>query len=73
LALAKTGAKVGILDADIYGPSVPLMLGLKQSPEVIDNKIQPPITEDVKVMSMGFFFMNNLSKQAYTEAPLYQA
>ena len=56
LALAKTGAKVGILDADIYGPSVPLMLGLKQSPEVIDNKIQPPITENVKVMSMGFFY-----------------
>src|SRR6476469_6646278 len=56
VALAKSGAKVGILDADIYGPSVPLMLGLKQSPEVIDNKIQPPITENVKVMSMGFFY-----------------
>jgi len=56
LALAKTGAKVGILDADIYGPSVPLMLGLKQSPEVIDNKIQPPVMETVKVMSMGFFY-----------------
>jgi ATP-binding protein involved in chromosome partitioning len=56
LALAKTGAKVGILDADIYGPSVPLMLGLKESPEVFDSKIQPPITENVKVMSMGFFY-----------------
>jgi len=56
LALAKTGAKVGILDADIYGPSVPLMLGLKHSPEVLDNKIQPPIVENVKVMSMGFFY-----------------
>src|SRR3954464_7393234 len=56
LALAKTGAKVGILDADIYGPSVPLMLGLKQSPEVLDNKIQPPVMENVKVMSMGFFY-----------------
>ena len=33
-----------------------LMLGLKQSPEVIDNKIQPPIAENVKVMSMGFFY-----------------
>src|ERR671932_2346768 len=56
VALSKTGAKVGILDADIYGPSVPLMLGLKASPEVVNNKIQPPLSEDVKVMSMGFFY-----------------
>lgn len=56
LALAKTGAKVGVLDADIYGPSVPLMLGLRASPEVVNNKIQPPETEGVKVISMGFFY-----------------
>ena len=56
LALAKSGAKVGLLDADIYGPSVPLMLGLKASPEVVSNKIQPPIVEGVKVISMGFFY-----------------
>src|ERR687888_1736391 len=56
VALSKTGAKVGILDADIYGPSVPLMLGLKASPEVVNNKIQPPLSENVKVMSMGFFY-----------------
>src|SRR4026207_2494245 len=56
LALAKTGAKVGLLDADIYGPSVPLMLGLKASPEVVNNKIQPPISEGIKVISMGFFY-----------------
>ena len=56
IALAKTGAKVGLLDADIYGPSVPLMLGLKASPEVINNKIQPPVLEGVKVISMGFFY-----------------
>jgi ATP-binding protein involved in chromosome partitioning len=56
LALAKTGAKVGLLDADIYGPSVPLMLGLKASPEVLNNKIQPPIVEGIKVISMGFFY-----------------
>jgi ATP-binding protein involved in chromosome partitioning len=56
MALAKTGAKVGLLDADIYGPSVPLMLGLKASPEVINNKIQPPISEGIKVISMGFFY-----------------
>jgi len=56
VALAKTGAKVGLLDADIYGPSVPLMLGLKASPEVINNKIQPPVSEGIKVISMGFFY-----------------
>ena len=56
LVLSKTGAKVGLLDADIYGPSVPLMLGLKDSPQVIENKIQPPITSGVKVISMGFFY-----------------
>lgn len=56
LALAKTGAKVGLLDSDIYGPSVPLMLGLKASPEVVNNKIQPPEIEGIKVISMGFFY-----------------
>src|ERR671913_554988 len=56
LALANAGAKVGLLDADIYGPSVPLMLGLKASPEVVNNKIQPPEIEGVKVISMGFFY-----------------
>ena len=56
LVLSKTGAKVGLLDADVYGPSVPLMLGLKESPQVVDNKIQPPITSGVKVISMGFFY-----------------
>jgi ATP-binding protein involved in chromosome partitioning len=56
LALAKTGAHVGLLDADIYGPSVPLMLGVKDTPQVFDNKIQPLTIEGVKVISMGFFY-----------------
>jgi ATP-binding protein involved in chromosome partitioning len=56
VALAKAGAKVGLLDADIYGPSVPLMLGLSQSPEVQNGKIQPVYSAGVKVMSMGFFY-----------------
>jgi ATP-binding protein involved in chromosome partitioning len=56
LALAKIGAKVGLLDADIYGPSIPLMLGIKETPEVTNNKIQPIVTEGVKVISMGFFY-----------------
>src|ERR671912_27079 len=56
LTLAKTGAKVGLLDADIYGPSVPLMLGLKDAPEVVNNKIEPILAQGVKVISMGFFY-----------------
>ena len=56
IALAQAGAKVGLLDADIYGPSVPLMMGLKASPEVVNNKIQPPEVDGVKVISMGFFY-----------------
>ena len=47
---------MGLLDADIYGPSVPLMLGLKEAPAVVDNKIQPAISQEVKVISMGFFY-----------------
>src|SRR5919106_2278230 len=56
LALARTGAKVGLLDADIYGPSVPLMLGAEADPQVLKNKIQPPKVEGIKVISMGFFY-----------------
>lgn len=56
LALAKTGAKVGLLDADIYGPSVPLMLGMgKVAMEVENNKLQPAESHGLKVVSFGFF------------------
>ena len=56
LALARSGAKTGLLDADVYGPSVPLMLGAEEVPQVLNNKIQPPIIEGIKVISMGFFY-----------------
>jgi len=56
LALSKTGAKVGLLDADIYGPSIPLMLGMTNTPmQVEDNKLQPPESNGIKVVSFGFF------------------
>lgn len=56
LALAKTGAKVGLLDADIYGPSIPLMLGLKEAyMQVEENKLQPAESNGLKVVSFGFF------------------
>lgn len=56
LALHQTGAKVGLLDADIYGPSIPLMLGVKEGGmEVDNNKLQPAESNGLKVVSFGFF------------------
>ena len=56
LALSQTGAKVGLLDADIYGPSIPLMLGMKDANmQVEDNKLQPAESNGIKVVSFGFF------------------
>jgi ATP-binding protein involved in chromosome partitioning len=56
LALAKTGAKVGLLDADIYGPSIPRMMGaLNQKPVIsAEQKITPITRYGVKMMSIGF-------------------
>ncbi len=60
LALSKTGAKVGLLDADIYGPSIPLMLGMKGTEMDVamdqeKRKLVPPEYEGIKVVSFGFF------------------
>ncbi|MBI3841055.1 MAG: P-loop NTPase [Thaumarchaeota archaeon] len=56
VALAASGAKVGILDADVYGPNVPLMMGLDGGAEVRGEKIIPPEAHGVKVASLGFFY-----------------
>tara|TARA_B110001454_G_scaffold194059_1_gene195332 strand:+ start:2156 stop:3268 length:1113 start_codon:yes stop_codon:yes gene_type:complete len=56
LSLSQTGAKVGLLDADIYGPSIPLMLGMKDAfMEVEENKLQPAESNGLQVVSFGFF------------------
>ena len=56
LALSQSGAKVGLLDADIYGPSIPLMLGMVDGGmEVEDNKLQPSQSHGIRVVSFGFF------------------
>ena len=55
LALAAEGAKVGLLDADIYGPSMPMMMGVQGKPESLDGKsMEPMIGHGVRVMSIGF-------------------
>jgi ATP-binding protein involved in chromosome partitioning len=55
VALARQGHEVGILDADVYGFSVPKMLGIDHDPVVIDDMIVPPVAFDVKCISIGFF------------------
>src|SRR5216684_539858 len=55
VALAKLGHKVGLLDADVYGPNVPLMLGVSAQPKVVaDNRIEPLQVHGLKVISVGF-------------------
>ena len=55
VALQKQGHEVGIIDADIYGFSIPGMLGIDQRPITMDGLIVPPVAHDLKVMSIGFF------------------
>ena len=55
IALAQTGASVGILDADVYGPTIPLMMGADEQPEVVGERIIPVERYHVKIMSLGFF------------------
>jgi ATP-binding protein involved in chromosome partitioning len=54
LTLGRMGARVGLMDADVYGPSIPHLLGLEGRPEIVDGKIQPIRSGDMPVMSMGF-------------------
>jgi ATP-binding protein involved in chromosome partitioning len=55
VALARMGHKVGLLDADVYGPNVPLMMGVKSQPRMIgENRIEPLEAFGVKVISVGF-------------------
>ncbi len=58
-ALSSLGHRVGVLDADVYGYSIPRMLGIKQRPVAVDEMIVPPVRGDLKVMSIGFFLDDN--------------
>ena len=53
-ALARAGHRVGLMDADIYGPNVPRMMGVNEKPPVVGGKIQPLSAHGVKLMSLGF-------------------
>ena len=54
LGLKRAGCKVGLMDADVYGPSVPHLLGVNERPQAIDRKLQPIDVDGMPVMSMGF-------------------
>jgi len=59
VALAKAGHTVGLLDADVYGFSVPRMLGVTRAPVVLGPTILPPVAHGVRCVSMGFFVDEN--------------
>lgn len=54
LSLSLDGARIGLLDADIYGPNIPLMMGVNERPKGQNDKIIPPQGYGIKIMSMGF-------------------
>jgi ATP-binding protein involved in chromosome partitioning len=58
-ALSQLGQRVGILDADVYGHSIPHLLGIRQMPVMVDKMIVPPVKGDLKLMSIGFFLEDN--------------
>jgi ATP-binding protein involved in chromosome partitioning len=59
VALAQKGHQVGVLDADVYGHSIPHVLGIRQKPVLVDRMIVPPVKHDLKLMSIGFFLDDN--------------
>jgi ATP-binding protein involved in chromosome partitioning len=58
-AFASLGREVGVLDADVYGHSIPHMLGIRQKPVLVDRLMIPPVKHDLKLMSIGFFLDDN--------------
>jgi len=58
-SMASTGLRVGIVDADIYGHSIPGMLGVEQAPTRVEDMIMPPVAHDIKVISIGMFTQGN--------------
>ena len=58
-ALARLGQRAGILDADVYGHSIPHILGIHQKPVLVDRMIVPPVKDELKLMSIGFFLDGN--------------
>jgi ATP-binding protein involved in chromosome partitioning len=58
-AFSQLGLRIGILDADVYGHSIPHLLGIRQKPVLVDKLMIPPVKHDMKLMSIGFFLDDN--------------
>ncbi len=58
-AFSQLGQRTGILDADVYGHSIPHLLGVDQKPVAVDRMIVPPVRGELKLMSIGFFLDDN--------------
>lgn len=54
LGLVALGNRVGLMDADVYGPNIPLMMGISDRPHAVGERIQPIEQYNLKLMSMGF-------------------
>ena len=59
VALSKTGARVGILDCDVYGPDIPMMMGMSGEPEAVGKKLIPKERHGVKTMSIGYLLADD--------------
>jgi len=55
VALERLGYKVGLMDTDVYGPSVPMLMGGREEPRVVEGKIEPPVECGIKIISMAYF------------------
>ena len=55
VALRGRGARVGLMDTDVYGPSVPVLMGGNEQPRVVEGKIEPPVEYGIKIISMAYF------------------
>ena len=60
VALAQSGAAVGLMDSDIYGPNVPIMMGIKARPDVVEDRLIPLESHGLKLMSIGFITGDNV-------------
>jgi len=59
VALRRAGARVGLMDTDVYGPSIPVLMGGNAEPRVVEGKIEPPVEYGIKLISMAYFLPKN--------------